>query len=90
MASVIKVLEGLGPQPYSLIEQHLMNVYGLSLRAVDGQGSYSLEQLREGLENLLGEDAATRILEDILLELDRLTETSDLTPAKRKRRLRSE
>lgn len=86
VAAVIKVLEGLGRQPYSLIEQHLMNVYGLALRVIDGPGSYSLEQLREGLENLIGEQAARRILEDIVLELDKLSEVTDLKPSKRKGR----
>jgi hypothetical protein len=86
VAAVIKVLESLGRQPYSLIEQYLMKVYGLSLRAIDGPGSYSLEQLREGLRNLLGGEAATRILEDIVIQLDKLSEAMDLTPSKRKRR----
>jgi hypothetical protein len=86
VTAVIKVLEGLGRQPFSLIEQYLKNFYGLSLTAVDGKGSYSLEQLREGLQNLLGDHAATRILEDILIELDKLTESSDLRLRKRKRK----
>jgi hypothetical protein len=62
-----------------------MKVHGLSLRAVDGRGSYSLEQLREGLRNLLGEGAATRILEDIFLQLDKLSEAMDLTHSQHKR-----
>jgi hypothetical protein len=85
VTAVIKVLEDIGRQPFSLIEQYLKNFYGLSLTAVDGQGSYSLEQLREGLQNLLGEHAATRILEDILVELDKITESSEPRPRKRKR-----
>jgi len=85
VTAVIKVLEGIGRQPFSLIEQYLKNFYGLSLTAVDGQGSYTLEQLREGLQNLLGDHAATRILEDILIELDKITESSELRPRKRKR-----
>jgi len=84
VAAVVKILGDLGRQSYSLIEQHLMNVYGLSLRAIDGPGSYSLEQLREGLENLIGEQGARRILEDIVLELDKLSEATDLETSNHK------
>jgi hypothetical protein len=85
VAAVLRVVEDLGRQPYSLIEQYLMKVHGLSLRAVDGPGSYSLEQLREGLGTLLGEEAAVRILEDIVLQLDKLSEAMDLTHSRGKR-----
>ena len=85
VGAAVKVVEGLGPEVYSLIQQYLMRVYGVSLRTVEGPGSYSLEQLRGALDNLLGDRAGAVIMEEVFIQLDEYSEALYLPPKKCKR-----
>jgi hypothetical protein len=63
------VLNNLGEESLSLIEQYLMNVYGISVRNASMR-QYSFEQLMEALTNLLVERTTKIIIESIYLEID--------------------
>ena len=78
IAAVKKVLKSLGEGTYSLINQYVMNVYGISFDVIEGNGSYSLEQLREALDNLLGEQSTKIILECVYLQLDEFSDAMNI------------
>jgi len=89
VAAVNRVLASLGGDASALIGQYLLNVHGISLNVIEGQGSYSLEQLREALYNLLGEQATKIILESVYLQADEFSEALNLTLPKYKSRSKS-
>jgi len=75
--AVSRVLDRLGEQigtkMLQVLNSFLMRELGSTIYA-NNAFSCSLEELRTALQNIVGEDAADMLLQDIYLEIDRLSE----------------
>ena len=67
------VLQSLGEQMCSLIVSYLMRHYNVTV-SESGDLCCPLYELRLGLEQLIGKEAARLILQDIYVEIDALTD----------------
>lgn len=75
--AVSRVLDRLGEQigtkMLQVLNSFLMRELGSTIDA-NNAFSCSLEELRTALQNIVGEDAADMLLQEIYLEIDRLSE----------------
>lgn len=74
--AISTVMDRLGPSLFGIIRYYRLRNYDIEFDS-DGKASCSLEELHSALSGLAGERVATLIIEDIYIELDRLSDLSE-------------